>query len=92
MLFSLSIVNSYGLNGMGIEAVKRFDQMPRELINDLTYICVLNACSHSGLVDVARSIFNNIQPKTDMIYTTMVLEIFPFFAPQTYVNFVSLFI
>ncbi|CAF5171036.1 unnamed protein product [Rotaria magnacalcarata] len=72
MLFSLSIVNSYGLNGMGIEAVKRFDQMPRELINDLTYICVLNACSHSGLVDVARSIFNNIQPKTDIIYTTMI--------------------
>ncbi|CAF2080282.1 unnamed protein product, partial [Rotaria magnacalcarata] len=64
--------NSYGLNGMGDEAVKLFYQMPKESIDHLTYICVLNACSHSGLVDVARSIFNNIQTKTEIIYTTMI--------------------
>ncbi|CAF4206726.1 unnamed protein product, partial [Rotaria magnacalcarata] len=64
--------NSYGLNGMGDEAVKLFHQMPKESIDHLTYICVLNGCSHSGLVDVARSIFNDIQTKTEIIYTTMV--------------------
>ncbi|CAF4431514.1 unnamed protein product, partial [Rotaria socialis] len=58
--------------GMGDEAVKLFYQMPKESIDHLTYICVLNACSHSGLVDVARSIFNNIQTKTEIIYTTMI--------------------
>ncbi|CAF3947180.1 unnamed protein product [Rotaria magnacalcarata] len=67
-----AMINSYGLNGMGIEAVKLFHQMPKELMNDLTYVCVLNACSHAGLVDVARSIFNNIQKKTEIIYTTMI--------------------
>ncbi|CAF1449723.1 unnamed protein product [Rotaria magnacalcarata] len=71
-LIGFSIVNSYGLNGMGDEAVKLFYQMPKESIDHLTYICVLNACSHSGLVDVARSIFNNIQTKTEIIYTTMI--------------------
>ncbi|CAM4770811.1 unnamed protein product [Rotaria magnacalcarata] len=67
-----AMINSYGLNGMGIEAVKLFHQMPKELINDITYTSVLNACSHSGLVDAARSIFNNIQTKTDIIYTAMI--------------------
>ncbi|CAF1658967.1 unnamed protein product, partial [Rotaria magnacalcarata] len=66
------LVNSYGLNGMGDEAVKLFHEMPKESIDHLTYICVLNACSHSGLVDVARSIFNNIQTETEIIYTTMI--------------------
>ncbi len=66
------LVNAYGLNGMGIEAIELFRKMPSELINEVTYICVLNGCSHSGLVDVARSIFNNIQIKTEFIYTTMV--------------------
>ncbi|CAF4583839.1 unnamed protein product [Rotaria sp. Silwood2] len=67
-----AMINSYGLNGMGIEAVEFFRQMPKEHIRESTYVCVLNACSHSGLVDEARSIFNKIQMKTEIIYTTMV--------------------
>ncbi|CAF4329513.1 unnamed protein product, partial [Rotaria magnacalcarata] len=67
-----AMINSYGLNGMGIEAMKLFHQMPKELINDLTYTCILNSCSHSGLVDEARSIFNSIETKTDITVTTMV--------------------
>lgn len=65
---------------MGIAAVELFHQMPIELINDRTYVCVLNACSHSGLVDQARSIFENIQTKTEIIYTTMVKKILFFFS------------
>ncbi|CAF1965204.1 unnamed protein product [Rotaria magnacalcarata] len=67
-----AMINSYGLNGMGIEAMKLFHQMPKELINDLTYTCILNSCSHSGLVDEARSIFNSIETKTDITVTTMI--------------------
>ncbi|CAF3783868.1 unnamed protein product [Rotaria sordida] len=55
-----SMINSYGLNGMGIQALELFHQMPSEFIDKVTYICILNACSHSGLVDEARSIFDKI--------------------------------
>ena len=57
---------------MGIEAVELFDQMPLEMINEATYVSVLNGCSHSGLVDQAQRIFQSIQIKTGQIYTAMV--------------------
>ncbi|CAF3621920.1 unnamed protein product [Rotaria sordida] len=48
-----SIFNCYDLNEMDIQAIKLYREMPSELINEVTHICVLNACSHSGLVDEA---------------------------------------
>jgi pentatricopeptide repeat protein len=57
---------------MGLQAIELYRKMPSELIDEVTYICVLNACSHSGLIDEARSIFRNIETKTDQIYGTMV--------------------
>jgi pentatricopeptide repeat protein len=57
---------------MGIQAIELFRQMPSQFIDNVTYICILNACSHSGLVEEARSIFTNIQIKTEKIYSTMV--------------------
>jgi len=63
---------------MGIQAVELYHQIPKESLHEVTYICILNACSHSGLVDQARSIFENIQMKTDSIFTTMVYKIFVF--------------
>ena len=68
------LVNCYGLNGMAIPAIELYRQMPENLINEVTHICVINACSHSGYVNEARSIFKNIQIKTDRIYTTMVYQ------------------
>jgi len=70
--FQIFKVNSYGLNGMGFEAVELFSKVPLKMLDERTYICVLNACSHSGLVDQAKKIFENIQNKTEFIYTTMV--------------------
>ncbi len=61
---------------MGNQAIELFRQMPSELINEVTYVCVLNGCSHSGLVDEARSIFKNIQTKTEYTYVTMVNHIY----------------
>jgi pentatricopeptide repeat protein len=57
---------------MGIQAVELLHQMPSELILEETYVCALNACSHAGLVHQARSVFSNINDKTEKIYTTMV--------------------
>ena len=59
---------------MGIQAVKLYHQMPTEMMDEATYICVLNACSHSGLVDEARSLFRSTEIKTENIYCTMVNE------------------
>ncbi|CAF3518869.1 unnamed protein product [Adineta steineri] len=71
-LIDMWAIHCYGLNGMGIQAVKLYHQIPSELINESTNICVINACSHSGLVDQARSIFLSILMKTERIYTTMI--------------------
>lgn len=57
---------------MGTEAVTLYRQMPKNLQNSITHICVLNACSHAGLVDEARAIFNQIETKTEHIMSTMV--------------------
>ncbi|CAF3457939.1 unnamed protein product, partial [Rotaria sp. Silwood2] len=65
-------VYCYGLIQMSIQTVELFRKIPKKFINDLAYVCVLNACSHSGLVNMARSVFNDIQNKTEIIYTTYI--------------------
>ena len=57
---------------MGFEAIELFSKIPLKMLNERTYVCVLNACSHSGLVDQAKKIFSNIPNKTEFIFTTMV--------------------
>jgi hypothetical protein len=57
---------------METDAIKLYGRMPKKLIVDKTSVCVLNACSHSGFVNGARSIFQNIPMKTEWHYTVMV--------------------
>ena len=66
------IVNAYGLNGMGLEAIELYNRIPNNERDDISHICTLNACSHSGLLDQARTIFDKITEKTASIVTTMV--------------------
>ena len=49
--------------------------MPADLVDEVTHVCVLNACSHSGLVDQAHIIFRGIKNATEMAYTTMVAPV-----------------
>lgn len=77
------LVNAYSLNGMGIEAVDLFHQMPVKFRDSWSYVCVLNGCSHAGLISQAWQIFEKIpiEVKSFLIYTTMVIrcrEIFLF--------------
>ncbi|CAF4219046.1 unnamed protein product, partial [Rotaria sordida] len=67
-----SMINAYGLNRMGLEAVDLYRKMPHHLRNEVTYVCVLNACSHSGLLNEAHSIFNEIPQKNKQVIATMV--------------------
>lgn len=68
------LVNAYGLNGMGLEAVQLFHKVPENILDDRIYVCALNACSHSGLVNEAYEIFGKIpcNQRTELICTTMV--------------------
>ena len=57
---------------MGLEAVELYRRVPPDLRNSVSDVCVLNACSHSGLVEQAQSIFDQITNKTEHIVATMV--------------------
>ena len=57
---------------MGLLGVELFYKMPSILIAEETYVCVLQACSHAGLINEAQVIFNTINEKTEKIYTAMV--------------------
>ena len=57
---------------MGSEAIELYRKMPVRMRDEITHISVINACSHSGHLDQARSIFNEIPLKTERIVTAMV--------------------
>ncbi|CAF1495639.1 unnamed protein product, partial [Rotaria sordida] len=67
-----AMINAYGLNHMGLEAVDLYRKMPHHLRDEVTYVCVLNGCSHSGLLNEAHSIFNEIPQKNKQVIATMV--------------------
>jgi hypothetical protein len=69
------LVNAYGRNGMGYEAIDVYQRIPENMRDTISHVCVLNACSHSGLVDQAQSIFSQIKIKPEEIVTTMVCSI-----------------
>ncbi|PSR86930.1 Pentatricopeptide repeat-containing protein [Actinidia chinensis var. chinensis] len=55
-----TIISGLALHGLGREALEMFSRMERESMkpNDITFIAVLSACSHVGLVEMGRSYFN----------------------------------
>ena len=69
---NLCLVNAYGRNGLGAEAVDLYWRMPEDMRDSISHVCVLNACSHGGLVDQARRLFEQISPKTENVVITMV--------------------
>ncbi|KAF9593231.1 hypothetical protein IFM89_020899 [Coptis chinensis] len=60
-----AMIDGYGTHGHGRAAVTLFGEMQRGVIrpNGVTFLCVLSACSHSGLVDEGLRYFNSM--KTD---------------------------
>ncbi|KAF5789899.1 putative tetratricopeptide-like helical domain superfamily, DYW domain-containing protein [Helianthus annuus] len=57
-----SIINGLAIHGRADEALCYFEKMQESGISpsDVTYISVLTACSHAGLVDKGLSIFNKM--------------------------------
>ncbi|KAK9705703.1 hypothetical protein RND81_07G076500 [Saponaria officinalis] len=57
-----AMVSGYGLHGLGHEALNLFDKMLKLGITPsrVTFLCVLYACSHAGLVDEGNKIFDSM--------------------------------
>ncbi|XP_030521478.2 pentatricopeptide repeat-containing protein At1g77170, mitochondrial-like [Rhodamnia argentea] len=68
-----SIISGHAINGEGKEALAAFQQMVVENVvpNSVTFIAVLSACAHSGLVDEGRRLYDtmrheyHIEPKIE---------------------------
>ncbi|KAG7963256.1 hypothetical protein I3843_09G109900 [Carya illinoinensis] len=54
-----SMLKGYARHGLGKETLQRFEEMLRIPIqpNDVTFLCVLSACSHAGLLDEGHYYF-----------------------------------
>ena len=57
-----AMISGYGQNGNGKESIELFQQMEKENVqpDSITFVSLLNACSHSGLVDEALYYFNSM--------------------------------
>ncbi|KAK6159410.1 hypothetical protein DH2020_006724 [Rehmannia glutinosa] len=64
-----ALISGYGMIGCGNEAVELFLQMKRSGINpdESTFVSVLCACSHAGLVDLGLQIFDHITENRNII-------------------------
>ncbi|MED6218038.1 hypothetical protein PIB30_023279 [Stylosanthes scabra] len=58
-----SVIVGLAMHGRGLEAVSLFDTMIEQRVapDDVAFIGVLSACSHSGLVDKGHYYFNSMQ-------------------------------
>lgn len=54
-----SMISSYGIHGFGSKAVEVFQEMVSQGVSPtpVTFVSVLGACSHSGLVEQGKSLF-----------------------------------
>ncbi|KAJ0985997.1 hypothetical protein J5N97_004353 [Dioscorea zingiberensis] len=57
-----AMIAAYGMHGHGCEATQLFHRMRSEgpLPNDVTFVAVLSACAHSGLVCEGREAFESM--------------------------------
>lgn len=60
-----AIISCYGIHGHGEMCVNLFEEMLREGVNPdhVTFLSLLSACSHSGLVDEGQWYFHIMQDK-----------------------------
>ncbi|KAM1207343.1 hypothetical protein EV1_007985 [Malus domestica] len=54
-----TMINAYGMHGQGKAAIDLFEQMEgeRNVPDHITFLALLYACSHSGLIDEGKRIF-----------------------------------
>ncbi|KDP33607.1 hypothetical protein JCGZ_07178 [Jatropha curcas] len=64
-----SVIVGLAMHGRGVEAVELFEEMIRSGVapDDVSFIGLLSACSHSGLVDKGRDYFDNMKTNFGII-------------------------
>jgi pentatricopeptide repeat protein len=64
-----ALISGYAQQGQGKEAMACFEQMLSEKLdpNIVTFLCLLNACSHSGLVEEGETWFVNMGRSHGMV-------------------------
>ncbi|KAM7472603.1 hypothetical protein LguiA_010786 [Lonicera macranthoides] len=68
-----SMIDGYGTHGLGKAAVELFHEMQKgdTKPNEVTFLCIISACSHSGFVEEGRQFFTimkedyGIEPSMD---------------------------
>ncbi|XP_074295048.1 pentatricopeptide repeat-containing protein CRR2, chloroplastic-like [Silene latifolia] len=57
-----SLISSYGIHGLGHQAVQVFEEMISQGIKPtpISFVSVLGACSHAGLIDVGKRLFDSM--------------------------------
>ena len=60
-----TIIAGYAQHSQGYEALKCLERMERDGLspNSVTFLCVLNACSHAGLMDEAETFYLSMSNK-----------------------------
>ncbi|KAL8216837.1 hypothetical protein R6Q57_023674 [Mikania cordata] len=66
-----SLINGYAQNGQPEESLKLFELLLESGTkpDHITFVGVLSACTHSGLVDKGLEYFNSIKEKHGLVYT-----------------------
>ncbi|KAG6431992.1 hypothetical protein SASPL_103564 [Salvia splendens] len=56
------MITGYGMHGLGLDSLDIFEQMVEEGVkpDEVTFVGVLSACSHAGLVPEGRKLFNQM--------------------------------
>ena len=64
-----TVITGYAEQGQGHEALNSFERMKSEGIcpDEVTCLCVLSACCHSGLLDEAQMLFGNMHKEYGII-------------------------
>ncbi|RLN03930.1 pentatricopeptide repeat-containing protein [Panicum miliaceum] len=60
-----ALICGFAFNGRGLDAIQQFELMINEIglqPDDITFIGVLSACVHAGLLEYGRRLFNSLTP------------------------------
>ncbi|KAM7250171.1 hypothetical protein ACFE04_022054 [Oxalis oulophora] len=63
-----SMITAFAMHGMGIEAVEHFERMVKagSEPSHISFLSVLNACSHGGLVEEGLGFFDKMMKKSEI--------------------------